>query len=117
MNEPTDPAFLPAAEDTRQAALFATLASIPTGKVVGYGQLAEIAGLGRAARWVGRTLARLPEGSSLPWHRVVRSDGRLALPEDSPSGREQCIRLQSEGVFPRNGRVDMRRHGWHPGAG
>jgi methylated-DNA-protein-cysteine methyltransferase-like protein len=36
------------------------------GKVVSYGQLAELAGLGRAARWVGRTQA-----TRLPWHRVL----------------------------------------------
>ena len=43
--------------ETRQAALFGVMAEIPPGKVVSYGQLAELAGLGRAARWVGRTLS------------------------------------------------------------
>jgi len=75
-----------------------------------YGELARLAGLGRAARWVGRVLARLPADSRLPWHRVVRSDGRLGLPADSPSAREQCERLRSEGVAVNNGRVNMRRY-------
>lgn len=116
----TDPAPQDRSEpetDPRRSALFATLASIPHGRVIGYGQLAELAGLGRAARWVGRTLAQLPEGSSLPWHRVLRSDGKPGLPADSPAGVEQRARLQSEGIILHNQRVDMRRHGWYPGAG
>jgi len=104
-------------QDSRREALFCALASIPAGQVIGYGQLAQLAGLGRAARWVGRTLAQLPEGSSLPWHRVLRADGQLALPEDSPSGREQRARLREEGVSVQGQRVDMRRHGWHPRGG
>ncbi|PTU76225.1 MGMT family protein [Pseudomonas mangrovi] len=104
-------------KDLRRAALFATLAGIPAGKVVAYGQLAELAGLGRAARWVGRTLAQLPEGSTLPWHRVLRADGRPGLPADSPAGLEQLARLREEGISLDNRRVDMRRHGWHPEVG
>lgn len=111
------PPGCPATEtDARRAALFAALASIPPGRVIGYGQLADLAGLGHAARWVGRTLAQLPEGSSLPWHRVLRADGRQGLPADSPAGREQLARLRQEGVQLSNLRVDMRRHGWHPEA-
>ena len=42
-----------------EAALYLTLAQIPEGCVVSYGELAHLAGLGRAARWVGRTLSQL----------------------------------------------------------
>lgn len=79
-----------------------------------YGELAQYAGLGRAARWVGRTLGQLPEGSTLPWHRVIAAGGRISLPPDSPSGSEQRRRLRDEGVLIRNERVDMRRYGWRP---
>nr|WP_272931945.1 MGMT family protein [Pseudomonas syringae] len=91
-----------------------TMAQIPEGKVVAYGQLAELAGLGKAARWVGRTLSQLPEGSSLPWHRVLGAGGRLSLPVGSASGDEQRARLRAEGVTILNNRVDMQRHGWRP---
>ena len=87
---------------------------VPEGYVVTYGQLAELAGLGRAARWVGRTLSQLPEGSRLPWHRVVAAGGRISLPAGSPSGDEQRARLRREGVSLTNSRVDLRRHGWRP---
>ena len=36
----------------RRMALYSVLGEIPPGKVVSYGQLAELAGLGRAARCV-----------------------------------------------------------------
>jgi len=91
-----------------------TLAQVPAGKVVSYGQLAELAGLGRAARWVGRSLSQLPQGTTLPWHRVIAASGRLSLPEGSVSGAEQRARLRAEGVFVVNDRVDIRRHGWRP---
>lgn len=117
MNDASPPGFPATETDARRAALFAALASIPRGRVIGYGQLATLAGLGRAARWVGRTLAQLPADSRLPWHRVLRSDGRPGLPADSAAGREQLTRLREEGVQLNNLRVDMRRHGWHPEAG
>lgn len=90
------------------------LAQVPAGRVVSYGQLAEMAGLGRAARWVGRTLSQLPEGSRLPWHRVVAAGGRLSLDAGSVSGAEQRARLRAEGVLVHDDRVDIRRHGWRP---
>nr|WP_178125124.1 MULTISPECIES: MGMT family protein [unclassified Pseudomonas] len=91
-----------------------TLALVPPGKVVSYGQLAQMAGLGRAARWVGRTLSQLPAETVLPWHRVLGAGGRISLPAGSPSGDEQRARLRDEGVSILNNRVDIQRHGWRP---
>ena len=102
------------AADIRRTALYSTLMQVPAGYVVTYGQLAELAGLGRAARWVGRTLSQLPEGSRLPWHRVLAAGGRISLPAGSPSGDEQRARLRSEGLSIVNSRVDLQRHGWRP---
>ena len=79
-----------------------------------YGELAALAGLGRAARWVGRTLSQLPDGTRLPWHRVLAAGGRLSLPAGSPAGVEQRARLRAEGLLLDNDRIDMRRHAWHP---
>lgn len=99
------------AED-RRAALYLVLAQIPEGKVTSYGELAAMAGLGRAARWVGRVLSQLPDDTCLPWHRVMGAGGRLSLAEGTISGEEQRARLRAEGVMVVNGRVDLRRHGW-----
>ncbi|WP_447595711.1 MGMT family protein [Aquipseudomonas campi] len=98
----------------RRAALYLVMAQIPPGKVISYGELAALAGLGRAARWVGRTLSQLPDDTRLPWHRVLGAGGRLSLPVGSPSGDEQRARLRDEGLTVRNNRVDMRHHGWRP---
>lgn len=98
----------------RRTALYMSLDKVPEGKVVSYGQLAEMAGLGRAARWVGRILSQLPDGTSLPWHRVVGAGGKVSLPAGTASGDEQRARLRTEGVLVQNNRVDIRRHGWRP---
>ncbi|MGE8496160.1 MAG: MGMT family protein [Pseudomonas sp.] len=104
----------PTSQEMRREALYIALSQIPEGHVVSYGQLAELAGLGRAARWVGRTLSQLPDGTTLPWHRVIAAGGRLSLPAGTVSGEEQRARLRAEGVFIHNERVDIRQHGWRP---
>ena len=100
-----------ASPEARRAALYSVLAAIPEGKVVSYGELAALAGLGRAARWVGRTLSQLPDDTRLPWHRVLRASGQIAFPPDSPLFAEQTQRLRAEGVRVENGRVKLRRSG------
>ena len=106
-----------ASAEARRDALYLVLAAIPEGKVIAYGELAALAGLGRAARWVGRTLSQLPADTRLPWHRVLAAGGRLSLPPGSPAGAEQRARLRAEGLLLNNDRIDMRRHGWRPAEG
>ena len=45
----------------------------------------------------------------LPWHRVLRSDGRIAFPEGSEGFDEQVQRLRAEGVRVEAGRVRGQR--------
>lgn len=113
----TEPAAPPAdlgleSLQVRREAIYLVLAQVPEGRVVSYGELARLAGLGRSARLVGRILGQLPEGTRLPWHRVIAAGGRISLPLGSPSGNEQRARLRAEGVRIHNDRVDIRRHGW-----
>jgi methylated-DNA-protein-cysteine methyltransferase-like protein len=103
-----------ASADRWREAFYLCLASIPAGHVVSYGQLAELAGAKGAARWAARTLSQLPDGTALPWHRVITASGRPGLSPDCPAGEEQRQRLQEEGVVLTNDRVNMRLHGWHP---
>ena len=112
VNSPADTPQSPA--EMRRTALYLTLSQVPEGCVVSYGELAHLAGLGRAARWVGRTLSQLPQDTRLPWHRVLGAGGRISLPVGSISGDEQRARLRSEGVTILNNRVDIQRHGWRP---
>ncbi|GAA4866908.1 MGMT family protein [Luteimonas vadosa] len=84
--------------------ILAAVRAIPAGQVAGYGEVARRAGLPGRARLVARLLAG-NEDPRLPWHRVLRSDGRIAFPAGSPSWQEQVDRLRAEGVEVRNGRV------------
>lgn len=87
--------------------------SIPKGRVATYGQVAELAGLPRAARMVGTTLRNLPKGSKLPWHRVVNAGGKLSVPSE-PGRNIQKERLEKEGVVFINGKIDLRNYQWEP---
>ncbi|UYB50947.1 MGMT family protein [Xanthomonas sp. AM6] len=87
-----------------QAKILATIRAIPPGQVRGYGEVAMLAGLPGRARLVARVLGG-NEDPALPWHRVLRSDGRIAFPEGSRGFREQCQRLRAEGVAVQGGRV------------
>jgi methylated-DNA-protein-cysteine methyltransferase-like protein len=94
-------------------AIYLALASVPAGRVVTYGQLAAMAGLPRAARLAGRALKDLPEGTELPWHRVINAQGRISLPENSASYQEQKRRLQLEGILFNNNKINLRIYGYN----
>jgi len=97
--------------------VYAVVRRIPAGKVATYGQIAALAGLPRRARFVGYALHALPNGSVIPWHRVVNAAGRLSLGAVSPAGAlEQRIRLELEGVRFVAGRVPLRQFRWKPRA-
>jgi alkylated DNA nucleotide flippase Atl1 len=85
--------------------ILACVESIPAGRVMTYGDVAEYAGAS-TPRLVGRVLAR--DDGSVPWHRVLRADGSLA----GHLYTEQRQRLLSEGVRFRGDRVDLRAHRW-----
>jgi alkylated DNA nucleotide flippase Atl1 len=87
--------------------------SIPVGRVMAYGAIAEIVGVG-GPRQVGKVMAEY--GGGVPWWRVVRADGTLPdsyrhrvreryLAEGTPLVRERIV-----GDL----RIDMRRAAWEP---
>ena len=88
--------------------ILAAIRAVPRGQVAGYGVIARRAGLPGRARLVARTLGQ-NEDAALPWHRILRSDGRIAFPPGSAGFEEQARRLRAEGVEVRNGRVRMPR--------
>ena len=89
-----------------------TLGSVPEGTVVSYGQVAEMAGLGRGARQVGKILKTLPEGTHIPWHRVVSAAGYICVSE--PGKARQIKQLRRENIPVTDGRVDMKKYRWNP---
>ena len=87
--------------------------SIPRGRVMTYGQLAEILGEGYTPRTVGFVMHGSDDKT--PWHRVINAQGgcsteRIALPSD-----KQQRMLVAEGVeFNKRGRCDLQRYLWIP---
>lgn len=94
-------------------AVYQIVASIPEGRVLAYGDIARLAGYPRHARFVGRLMARLPDDTRLPWHRVLRADGRPGFP-DAAMRLQQLDRLAAEGVCAHNDRVP-KSFFWRPG--
>ena len=84
--------------------VLAVIRAIPKGQVAGYGEVARRAGLPGRARMVARLLS-LNDDPRLPWHRVLRSDGRIAFPRESVLFAEQSQRLRAAGVLVLDGRV------------
>ena len=96
-----------------QEAIYLALSTIPSGRVIAYGQLAKLAGLTNGARQVGKLLCNLPELSTLPWHRVVNALGKISLPQDSIAYREQQQRLIAEGIEFKNGKINLSIYGYN----
>ena len=77
--------------------ILAAIRAIPRGETAAYGIVAQRAGLPGRARMVARLLSQ-NDDPKLPWHRVLRADGRSVFPADTPHHREQIARLRREGV-------------------
>lgn len=88
---------------------------IPEGRVATYGQIARLCGFPRHARQVGYALAALPQGSDVPWHRVINGRGEISERRMPGADEYQRILLQDEGVeFGLHGRVNLKKYQWRP---
>lgn len=101
-------------ETNHKERIYTVIKAIPAGRVCSYGKVAEYAQLPKGARLVGRILGQLPKNTSLPWHRVLRSNGQIALPTDSDSFQRQKNLLEAEHITVTNGRVNLKAFGWQP---
>ena len=85
---------------------------IPAGRVMTYGQIADMLGEGYTPRTVGFVMHAADE-ESVPWQRVINSQGacstgRIVLPPD----KQQRL-LEAEGIaFDARGRCDLKRYRW-----
>ena len=83
---------------------------IPRGRVVTYGQIAARLGRPRGARAVGQAMRECPE--SIPWHRVVNAAGGISRRARMSGMITQRLRLETEGIMFRGGRVSLARYRW-----
>lgn len=96
-----------------RARVEATVAEIPRGRVMTYGQIAAMCGDARAARIVGG-IAHFGN-PDLPWQRVVNKQGGLAdgWPDGGRAGHKRA--LEADGVAVTDDyRVDVGSLLWNP---
>ena len=109
MTRPGDDAGSPPVDDFASSVLD-VVDSIPPGRVMSYGDVAEYLGAGPGPRQVGRVMAVY--GGAVAWWRVIHSDGTPAPGHDSVALRHYL----AEGTPLRSARppvrVDMRRARW-----
>jgi methylated-DNA-protein-cysteine methyltransferase-like protein len=95
--------------------IYAVVRRIPEGRVATYGQVASLAGLAGHARQVGYALHALPEGTAIPWHRVVNASGGISLRSMPGSELVQRGLLEREGIrLDPRGRVPLGQVRWMP---
>ena len=91
--------------------IYEVVKSIPEGKVATYGQVALLAGNPRWARVVGYALHVNPEPGTIPCHRVVNREGKVAPGFAFGGEGVQRQLLESEGiVFEIDGRIDLEKY-------
>lgn len=95
-------------------AIYDLVRSIPRGRVMTYGQIAEHFGQLVSPRAVGWAMHTCP--ADVPWHRVVNARGGCSTERlfDLPPHLQQAM-LEAEGVEFRPDRtLDLGRHRWTP---
>ena len=105
------------------ATVWDIVCQIPAGKVSSYGQIASMIPpdgdmdaqrmKNLAPRWVGTALRKTPRGKSIPWHRVINSQGKISFSIGSAQAKEQRQLLEAEGVvFDLRDKVDFAIVAW-----
>jgi methylated-DNA-protein-cysteine methyltransferase-like protein len=93
--------------------VFRIVRSIPRGRVMTYGQIAEMLGEGYTPRTIGFVMHS--SNDKTPWHRVINAQGGcstrgIVLPHD-----KQQRMLEAEGIsFNERGRCELQTYLWIP---
>jgi methylated-DNA-protein-cysteine methyltransferase-like protein len=111
--------------DTFYPIVWNIVRQIPSGVVSTYGQIASMIPpppgvdptdyerLG--PRWVGKAMNAVSgkDDPTVPWQRVINSQGGISLPAGSAAALEQHARLLREGLtFDKRERIDLNIAGW-----
>ena len=93
--------------------VFEIVRRIPVGRVMTYGQLAEILGEGYTPRTVGFVMHASPD--DVPWQRVINAQDAPGRARALLPGNIQQSLLEAEGItFDARGRCDLKRYRWTP---
>ncbi len=87
---------------------------IPAGRVMTYGQIAEILGEGYVPRTVGYVM-HAADTQKIPWQRVINSQGACSTGKMTLPVNLQQKMLEDEGIeFNEKGRCDLKIYLWVP---
>ena len=87
---------------------------IPPGRVMTYGQIAEILGAGYTPRTVGFVMHGA-DTNDVPWQRVINSKGACSTGKMTMPINLQQKMLEDEGViFSEKGSCDLQKYLWFP---
>lgn len=87
------------------------LRTIPKGKVVTYGQIAEHLGNKQLSRVVGNILHSNPDKDKYPCYKVVDRNGKLSEHYAFGGIEKQKDRLEEEGIAVIDYKVDLEKYG------
>jgi methylated-DNA-protein-cysteine methyltransferase-like protein len=90
----------------------ALIRAIPPGRVSSYSAIATAAGIPNGARQVARLLHSRAESQDLPWQRVVKKDGSIALPRGGGFELQRAILLEEGVEVSLGGLIDLKTYGW-----
>ena len=90
--------------------VFEFLLTIPKGKVVTYGQIAEYLGNKKLARAVGNILHKNPDETKYPCYKVVDRKGNLSVHFAFGGIEKQKAKLEKDGVTVINYRVNLDKY-------
>ncbi len=104
----------PVNEQKYRDRVYKIVGEIPAGRVMTYGQIAEILGAGYTPRTVGYVM-HAADTENVPWQRVINSQGACSTGRiTAPVNLQQKI-LEDEGVkFDEKSRCDLNVYRWFP---
>lgn len=86
------------------------LLTIPKGKVITYGKIAEKMGNKKLARVIGNILHNNPNVDKYPCYKVVNAKGSLSNNYAFGGKIEQKRKLECDGIEVNNYKVDLKKY-------
>ena len=92
--------------------VYRILQIIPKGKVVTYGQIAEILGNKYYARAIGNILHTNTDGEKYPCYKVVTGKGQLSRQYAFGGIEKHKERLEADGIKVKDYKVNLKKYQW-----
>ena len=101
-------------DTTYRERVYEIVRTIPPGRVMTYGLIAEILGEGYTPRTVGYVMHGA-DTENVPWQRVINSQGACSTGRMTMPMNLQQNMLEGEGiVFSEKGKCDLNKYLWYP---